>query len=267
MVKKLNDATETGRIAGLIGAGAEIAGGAVGGTLGYFATGPVGAMLLGAGGAAAANILRQVGQEVSNRFLSPRELVRVGSVWGIAVAEIQRRLECGESLRSDGFFEGNLSERAPADEVIEHIMLKSQKDPEEKKLLHMGYLLSNIAFDNSVGPALANQVIKIFDGLTYRQLCILKIASKPASYHLRGGNYEDDDRRSVIDRNLQGVLLECLSLNRIGIVRLGSQVGPDYYHVVPAEIALIGLGVDVVSLLSIERIPDDDVKEIVDILS
>ena len=57
----------------LINTGAEIAGGAVGGALGFLASGPVGAALLGAGGAAAAAALKHIGEEASERLLGPRE--------------------------------------------------------------------------------------------------------------------------------------------------------------------------------------------------
>lgn len=57
----------------LIDAGAEIAGGAIGGALGFLAAGPAGAAAGGAGGAAAAAVLKHIGGEVSERVLSPRE--------------------------------------------------------------------------------------------------------------------------------------------------------------------------------------------------
>lgn len=59
----------------LINAGAEIAGGAVGGALGFLAGGPVGAALLGAGGAAAAAALKHIGEEAAERLLGSREKV------------------------------------------------------------------------------------------------------------------------------------------------------------------------------------------------
>lgn len=57
----------------LISGSAEIAGGAVGGVLGFLAGGPAGAALFGAGGAAAGLALRHVGEEIAERLLGPRE--------------------------------------------------------------------------------------------------------------------------------------------------------------------------------------------------
>lgn len=61
-----------------IGAGADIAGASIGGALGFLAAGPAGAVVGGAAGAVASSLLKHVGDEVSERVLSPRERVRVG---------------------------------------------------------------------------------------------------------------------------------------------------------------------------------------------
>src|SRR4051794_15930672 len=83
---------EANSVRALISGGAEIAGGAVGSALGFLAAGPLGAALLGAGGAAVAMTFRHIGQEASERLLGPREKVRVGAVLAIAAAEISERL-------------------------------------------------------------------------------------------------------------------------------------------------------------------------------
>lgn len=155
----------------LINTGAEIAGGAVGGALGFLAGGPVGAALLGAGGAAAAAALKHIGEEAAERLLGPREQVRVGGVLALAAGEIRQRLEQGEAVRTDGFFDPKGASRSDAEEVAESVLLKSQREPEEKKIPYMGHLFAAVAFDSQISAQLAHQVIKTADQLTYRQLC------------------------------------------------------------------------------------------------
>lgn len=89
----------------LIDFGFELVGDVAKSALSFFAGDPICAMALGAGGAVAAKMLKRIGQEVSERLLSPREKVRVGAVLAIAAAEIKQRIENGECLRSDGFFD------------------------------------------------------------------------------------------------------------------------------------------------------------------
>lgn len=77
----------------LITGGAEIAGGAIGGALGFLAAGPAGAAALGAGGSVAGLALSHVGEDIADRFLGPREKVRIGGV-GSSSGENQRTHQC-----------------------------------------------------------------------------------------------------------------------------------------------------------------------------
>jgi hypothetical protein len=93
--------------------------------------------------------LKHIGQEASERLLGPREQVRVGGVLAIAAAEINERIKNGERVRSDNFFEEKSQGRSDAEEVAESVLLKSQREPEEKKIPYIGHLLSNVALPRS----------------------------------------------------------------------------------------------------------------------
>ena len=121
--------------------------------------------------------VKAIGQELSSRVLSPGEEKRVGAVFTLAVAEIFDRIEKGESVRDDGFFNNHGSGRSDVDEVWESALLKSQREAEEKKLPYMAHLLANIAFDTEISTAMAHQITKIAESLTYRQMCILKLSA------------------------------------------------------------------------------------------
>ena len=90
--------------------------------------------------------VKTIGQEILERQLGPREKVPVGAAFAIAAAEIRQRIENGESVRTDGFFDEKQTGRSDAEEVGENVLLKVQREPEEKKIQYMGYLLANIAF-------------------------------------------------------------------------------------------------------------------------
>ena len=240
----------------LINSGAEIAGGAVGGALGFLAGGPVGAALLGAGGAAAAAALKHIGEEASERLLGPREQVRVGGVLAIAAGEIHQRLERGESIRTDGFFESKGSSRSDAEEVAESVLLKSQREPEEKKIPYMGHLFAAVAFDPQISAQLAHQIIKTAEQLTYRQLCILKLAVVKQSFALRGGDYRNNG--GGFAKELYQVLYECLDLYHRGLINFGGDVAFGPTDVKPGSMTVQGLGVDVFNLMKLALIPDVD---------
>lgn len=244
----------------LIRTGAEIAGGAVGGALGFIAGGPVGGALLGAAGAAAAAALKHIGDEASQRLLGPREKVRVGGVLAIAAGEIRQRLEHGQSVREDGFFEPKEIGRSDAEEVAESVLLKSQREPEEKKIPYMGHLLANIAFDPEISAQMGHQIIKIAEQLSFRQMCILKLATVKLSFALRDSDYRNNGGQFA--KGLYQVLYECLDLYHRGLINFGGEVAFGPTDVKPASMTLQGLGVDIYNLMNLERIPNDELTPI-----
>lgn len=245
----------------LITAGAEIAGGAVGGALGFLAGGPIGAAVMGAGGAAAAAALKHIGEEASERLLGPREQVRIGGVLAISAEEIRQRIEHGESVRTDGFFDQKSDGRSDAEEVAESVLLKSQREPEEKKIPYMGHLLSGIAFDVQISPHLAHQISKAAEQLTYRQLCILKLAVVKGSFGLRHSDYRG---QITFSKELYQVLYECLDLYHRGFINFGGEVAFGPTDIKPGNMTVQGLGADIFNLMQLSLIPNNDLMPIVE---
>lgn len=248
------------RLRNLIDGGAEIAGGAVGGALGFLAGGPIGAALLGVGGALAAKTLKYVGEEVSERLLGPREKVRLGGVLAVAADEIRNRIQNGEMVRDDNFFQENIHGRSHANEVAENILMKSQREPEEKKIQYMGHLLASIAFHKEISAEMAHQIIKAAEQLTYRQFCILKLAVVKEIFGLRKEDYRGQGNFS---KELYQILYECLDLYHRGFINFGGEVAFGPTDVAPGKIGLQGLGADIYNLMKLATIPNEDLIPIV----
>lgn len=244
---------------GLISGSAEIAGGAVGGALGFLAGGPLGAALLGAGGSAAAMILKHVGEEASERMLGPREKVRLGAALAISASDIRERIEKGQKPRDDGFFAPKVNGRSDAEEVAEGVLQKAQREVEEKKVQYMGYLLSNVAFASDISPAMAHQIIKAAEQLTYRQLCILKLAVVKQAFGLRATDYRGSGSFS---KELYQILYECLDLYHRGFINIGGEVAFGPTDIAPAKLTVQGMGADVFNLMRLAVIPNEDVVPI-----
>ncbi len=248
-----------GVIQALISGGAEIAGGAVGGALGFLAGGPISAAVYGAGGVAVAKALEHIGQEVSARLLGVRERVRVGGVLAIAAAEINQRIMNGEKVRTDGFFDTKASGRSDAEEVAESVLLKSQREPEEKKIPYMGHLLSNIAFDPEISAQMAHQITKVAEQLTYRQLCIMKLAVVKQEFRLRNSDYRG---QGSFSKEVYQVLYECFDLYLRGFISFGGEVAFGPTDVAPEKMTLQGLGEDLYNLMKLATIPKEDLAPI-----
>ena len=207
-----------------------------------------------------AKVLKHIGEEVSERILGPREKVRVGGVLAIAASEIKCRMENGDRIRTDDFFDEKPLGRSDAEEVVENILLKSQRESEEKKLPYMGHLLSNIAFDSLISAQMAHQIVKVAEQLTYRQLCILQLAIVKQEFGLRNEDYRG---QGSLSKELYQVLYECLDLYHRGLVNFGGEVAFGPTDVAPGKMTVQGLGVDIFNLMRLATVPKGELTSIV----
>ena len=242
---------------------AEIAGSGIGGVLGFLAGDPITATFGSVGGTLAAMVLKHIGQEFSNRQLSPQEDFRVGKVLAIAALEIHQRLENDENLRNDGFFDEKPTGRSDAEEIAEAVMLKCQREPQEKKIPYMGYLLTSIAFDSNISTDMGHQLIKAAEELTYRQLCILKLAVVKDRFDLRDENYRD---YGGFSKELYSVLYECMDLYQKEYITLEDAHALGLTNIVPRSMTVQGVGGDLFNLMKLSAIPDQDVIPIAEVL-
>jgi hypothetical protein len=151
----------------IIQTGSEISGGAVGAIAGSIIAGPVGGIIGGAVTPILIRLFSAAGQEIKQRVIGEREKVRIGYTYGIGYKKISDRLENGETMRSDNFFDSSVNNRSTADEILEGVIRSAEKEIEEKKLKFYGNLLANISFTTTVNKDKAHFFIKIAQDLTY----------------------------------------------------------------------------------------------------
>ena len=163
-------------------------------------------------------------------------------------------------MRTDGFFDSTMHDRSGADEVMENILLKSQREPEEKKLPYMANLFANIAFDSTISSEMAHQVTKTAGELTYRQLCLLRLAVIQDEFDLRKSDYRG---QKSFAKELYQVLYEFLGLYSRGYINFGGEVMLGLTDVKPASIRLQGLGTVTYDLMRLRDIPRDEFGSIV----
>jgi hypothetical protein len=107
-----------GSLQKLIGAGSDIPGAAIGGIGAAALGGPPGAVAGAAAGAAISNVLKNIGNDISECMLSPREKVRIGAAYSFAFDKIQANFKNGHKLRDDDFFVDKPSYRAAYKEIV-----------------------------------------------------------------------------------------------------------------------------------------------------
>ena len=232
----------------------------VGAVIGSFLAGPVGAAVGGSVGAAATMAVKAIGHDLSSRLLSPREQARVGGVFTLAAAEIVERSRNGERVRDDGFFDIGGNGRSEAEEVWESTLLKSQREAEEKKLPYMAHLLANLAFKTEISAAMAHQMTKAAESMTYRQLCILQLSATKENFNLRKQSYE---REESFPKDLYQIIYEYYDLYTRGLINLGQYLASSPAEINPGAATPQALGVDIYDQMRLYLIPDGELVPIV----
>jgi hypothetical protein len=112
----------------IIEIGSEISGSIGGSVIGGLIAGPPGMILGGASGPIITNAFKSLGTEIKDRFLSPREGIRIGAVYAFAINKIKENENNGQILRNDDFFESAKDKRPASEEILEGTILSSQRE-------------------------------------------------------------------------------------------------------------------------------------------
>jgi len=246
----MSDEEDIEKTKSLISTGAEIAGAAVAGAIGFFAAGPAGAAGAGTLGVIVAKAGAKLLGDIAERTLSDREKVRVGAAAAIAFDKIEKNSQAGQELRIDGFFEAKDGERSKAEEVLEGTLRRAREEYEEKKIALLGNFYANMAYSPGVSVEEANYYLRLFDSLTYRQLCVVcLIFMKPHHgdfQNLRTTDYRTNNQN--MSANTVILLQEILGLYNLGFICCKTTSSEGYsallgwHDVIPAGMELTGLG-------------------------
>lgn len=238
--------------------GGTVTGSVVGAAIGTVIAGPLGA----AGGAFAGGIIEKVflwaGEEISERFLSKRENIRVKTVLEQAQEKIEKNFSDNKTLRDDDFFNEGIDDRSTAEEILEGMLLIAQKEYEEKKLIYLANLYANIAFDKTINGHMADRLLKIASEITYRQLVILKVIGFFQT------NSKAPTRRTTSFNEISGLNNVSLASDIFDLyqrsVLLSNKAILDADGINPSAISVGGYGAHLYNLMELFNIPDDELS-------
>ncbi len=265
---------EKKKIDSLIETGSEMAGAAVCGAVGFLAGGLGGAAAGGPLGVIIAKSAKKVLSDISNRYLSKREEIRVGATAAFALEKIKICLEAGKSPRNDGFFNAS-GKRSEADEVFEGVLLKSKNEHEEKKAKILGNIFANIAFTPGFSVGEANHLLQLAGSMTYRKMTILALFNKkelfPENYRLKEDSYRGF--KGEILYETISVLQEIFELYNLGFAycsnkeKTGGEALLGWHDAAPSRMRLTPLGQRYFDIMGLNDVEDKDIQPLVRLLS
>jgi hypothetical protein len=195
--------------------------------------------------------------DLHDTFVSPRQKIRITLAAWYAHKTIQERLENGDEVRNDDFFDPNGLGRSSAEEIFEGTLLVAKDEHEEKKLLFLGNLFAGIAFAPSASRAEANYLISVAERLTYQQYVIISLYGRLAPINtLREKSYEGEKN---VSWDTVSILSEMYELYTLGILAESRGYAVlDMNSLVPKDAELGPLGERLNAIMRLQDIPDDD---------
>jgi hypothetical protein len=200
------------------------------------------------------------------RAMARREQKRVGTVSVLTAVAIRKRLDNGERLREDGFFDRDATDRSKADEIAEAVLISAQREHEEKKLPYLANLLASIAFESRIDVGMANYIVKIASSLTYRQYCVLSLAVSAASVASAGLHSAPFPDKQDGATQLWTLLIEIFDLYRLQLVGFGEGFITEVIEMPLERLRLDTLGAYLHLTMKLHEIPAQDIAEIVALL-
>lgn len=244
------------RVRDFVETASDIVSGAAGPVLGFLAAGSPGAVV----GSAAAPVFHYSIAEFAQRMLSRREKARASTAMDFAAAKIQKKREAGYEIRGDGFFQEEPGDRSAAAEVLEGVLLAAQREPQEKKLKFYGNLMANVAFDPEVSRDQANFLISLAEGLSYRQLCLLKLLGPGKRHEDRGLRQTNYMGGGLSEPERVSVMQEVYDLYRRGLVESTGETPAKLEDIAPAKLMSHGLAFSLHNLMELGALPSEDLE-------
>ncbi|MBV5262401.1 hypothetical protein FLX56_28935 [Synechococcus moorigangaii CMS01] len=282
----MSDNKDNQKLQHLLSLGSELTGSAASELAGFAISsvlvGPVGAAVGGIAGFGVSQLVKTLA-DTANKQLSSREETRVGASIIFSIAKIQKKLEMGESIRNDGFFQSEHENlRSSAEEIFEGVLLKSKNTHEEKKIKYISSIFANAAFQSGLAAEEINQILKVAENFTYRQIQCLSLLDNNCmmnSINLRRADYTSHRSSSskisflqeIFELNHQDLVVCKMRLTRA--VKENKNLTYPYknlsrwYDIVPDQLKLTELGQKYYQLMDLQEISESELELIAKFLS
>lgn len=260
------------KVKSLISTSSDMTDAASGAAIGFLTGGPGGAALGGLLGV----IISKGLSDIADRFLSNREEVRVGATATFALTKIKSRLNSGDELRNDGFFQAQRTRRAEAEEIFEGVLLKAKNEHEEKKTKILGNIFANTAFFPGFSIGEANHLLRIAENLTYRKMCILSLIKRKDEIQgikLREASYSDywqEPNKGITLAETVSTVQETYDMYGLGLILCKDKTDKgsfrsmtEWTDIAPNGLELTPMGERYYQVMGLSDIPEEDIKEVV----
>ena len=213
------------------------------------------------------DLFSRAGEEIEKRYLSTRESVRIGKAAIYAMNRIKFNFENNKKIRTDDFFVRDLTNRSAADEILEGTLIAAKNEYEEKKIDYYGNLLGNIPFHSEIDRYHAHYLLRIVEGLSYRQICILALFKRKLDYHLSSDIQELQQKLNQNEMIIFREIAEIKILNLLTSTNNYLMGGGPAGNITPGTIELSNTGNIIYTMMNLDEIDRSEIDGLAVILS
>ena len=161
----------------------------------------------------------------------------------------------------------NINNKCLSEEIINGIAISCRNEHEENKLKYYGYLLGNLMFKNDLDRDECNRLIKLSRKLTYCQIKLINMYVISQTIQIPILQREDYTKLGIRDYKLLGILQDTLDMIQKSILNGSVKLVLDVVQINPSKIKVQGIGILLYNNMSINKMPYDELEDILDLLS
>lgn len=153
------------------------------------------------------------------------------------------------------------------DELMEGVILAIKEEYEEKKYKYYGYLLGNILFYDDLDRDQCNRLIRVTKTLSYCQIKLIHMYIISQTIQVPILKREDYTKSGISDYKLLGLLQDTLDMIQKGLLNGSGKLILDVVQINPSQIRVQGIGTLIYNLISINKMPYDELEDLLEVLS
>lgn len=224
---------------------------------GSIIAGPVGAII----GASIPTIIDRMADDLRESRISKNEKRRAADLRQSMKLKWEENLKAGKKLRDDGFFDKDDGTRSSFEEVLEGVFLAAINDHEERKIRCYGNFQVNSLFCRDIDRNQLNHLNRAIKKLSWAGVLLLKIAADQSVK----SSFKDKNYGDFIEPNdAMYLAVQAQEMYNDGLVNFNNDASVDYTHVNFSKLGLTSLGKMVYELMESDKIPEEEVKYIID---
>lgn len=206
-------------------------------------------------------------EEINENIYSVKENKKILSTLYFSLNAVKENLEKNMVIQENYLKAINDENKLLIEELFEGIIISAKNEHEDNKLKYYGYLLGNIIFKENLDRDEFNRLIKISSDLSYCQIKLINMYVISQMIQVPILKREDYTKTGVGSYKLLGILQDTLDMIQKSILNGSGNLVLDVVQINPSKIKVQGMGTLLYNLMSLNKMPYDEMEDLLDMLS